>query len=78
MFVRQFKVGGEWHTWIDYDRFQELVRLHDDTNSQTSFSAEDYMARTPDWAIFGACERGFDPADTRFQRKNKTKDVSGC
>ncbi|XP_023673812.2 S-adenosyl-L-methionine-dependent tRNA 4-demethylwyosine synthase TYW1 isoform X1 [Paramormyrops kingsleyae] len=75
---RKFKVAGEWHTWIDYDRFQELVRLHDDTDSQTSFSAEDYMARTPDWAVFGACGRGFDPVDTRFQRKNKTRDVSGC
>jgi tRNA wybutosine-synthesizing protein 1 len=21
----KFKVSGQWHTWIDYDRFQQLV-----------------------------------------------------
>ncbi|KAM8854365.1 S-adenosyl-L-methionine-dependent tRNA 4-demethylwyosine synthase TYW1 isoform 2-T2 [Synchiropus picturatus] len=69
----KFKVDGEWWTWIDYDRFQDLVQT-----DQESFSALDYMAKTPTWALFGAHEQGFDPADTRFQRRNKTKDVSGC
>ena len=23
--VDKFKVGGAWHTWIDYDRFQQLA-----------------------------------------------------
>lgn len=36
------------------------------------------MAKTPHWALFGANERGFDPKDTRYQRKNKSKDISGC
>lgn len=36
------------------------------------------MAKTPHWALFGANERGFDPKDTRFQRKNKSKNISGC
>ncbi|KAM9801037.1 S-adenosyl-L-methionine-dependent tRNA 4-demethylwyosine synthase TYW1 isoform 2-T2 [Neosynchiropus ocellatus] len=69
----KFKVDGEWWTWIDYDRFQDLVQTH-----QESFSALDYMAKTPGWALFGAHEQGFDPTDTRFQRRNKTQDVSGC
>ncbi|CAN9511289.1 unnamed protein product [Ophioblennius macclurei] len=74
----KFKVEGEWWTWIDYERFQELVKAHEESGGQQSFSALDYMAKTPSWALFGAREQGFDPADTRFQRRNKTKDISGC
>ncbi|XP_076591832.1 S-adenosyl-L-methionine-dependent tRNA 4-demethylwyosine synthase TYW1 [Chaetodon auriga] len=74
----KFKIDGEWWTWIDYERFQELVRAHEGSERQQSFSSLDYMAKTPSWALFGAREQGFDPADTRFQRRNKTKDISGC
>ncbi|CAJ1064914.1 S-adenosyl-L-methionine-dependent tRNA 4-demethylwyosine synthase TYW1 [Xyrichtys novacula] len=74
----KFKVDGEWWTWIDYERFQELVQLHEESEGRQSFSALDYVAKTPSWALFGAREQGFDPADTRFQRRSKTKDVSGC
>uniref|UniRef100_A0A8C4EYD3 tRNA 4-demethylwyosine synthase (AdoMet-dependent) n=1 Tax=Dicentrarchus labrax TaxID=13489 RepID=A0A8C4EYD3_DICLA len=74
----KFKVDGEWWTWIDYERFQELVQAHEESGGQQSFSALDYIAKTPSWALFGAHEQGFDPADTRFQRRNKTKDISGC
>uniref|UniRef100_A0A1A7Y1L5 S-adenosyl-L-methionine-dependent tRNA 4-demethylwyosine synthase TYW1 n=1 Tax=Iconisemion striatum TaxID=60296 RepID=A0A1A7Y1L5_9TELE len=74
----KFKVNGEWWTWIDYERFQELVRVHEESGGQRSFSALDYMSRTPSWALFGAQQQGFDPADTRFQRRHKTKDLSGC
>ncbi|CAB1433285.1 unnamed protein product [Pleuronectes platessa] len=78
LFRLQFKVAGEWWTWIDYERFQELVRAHEESGGQRSFSALDYTAKTPGWALFGAHEQGFDPTDTRFQRRNKTKDISGC
>lgn len=74
----KFKVDGEWWTWIDYERFQELVQAHEDSGGKQSFSALDYIAKTPSWALFGANEQGFDPADTRYQRRNKTKDISGC
>ncbi|XP_037322313.2 S-adenosyl-L-methionine-dependent tRNA 4-demethylwyosine synthase TYW1 [Pungitius pungitius] len=74
----KFKVDGEWWTWIDYERFQELVQVREESGGQLGFSALDYMAKTPGWALFGAHEQGFDPADTRFQRRNKTKDISGC
>ncbi|KTF91322.1 hypothetical protein cypCar_00017550 [Cyprinus carpio] len=74
----EFKVDGEWWTWIDYECFQELIKGYEESGGTKSFSAMDYMAKTPSWAIFGARERGFDPSDTRFQRKNKTKDISGC
>nr|XP_020461299.1 S-adenosyl-L-methionine-dependent tRNA 4-demethylwyosine synthase isoform X1 [Monopterus albus] len=74
----KFKVDGEWWTWIDYERFLELVQADEESRGQQTFSALDYIAKTPSWALFGACEQGFDPADTRFQRHNKTKDISGC
>lgn len=74
----KFKIDGEWWTWIDYERFQELVRAYEDSEEQQSFSSLDYMAKTPAWALFGAEEQGFDPTDTRFQRRNKTKNISGC
>ncbi|XP_072547350.1 S-adenosyl-L-methionine-dependent tRNA 4-demethylwyosine synthase TYW1 isoform X2 [Salminus brasiliensis] len=74
----KFKVDGEWWTWIDYERFQELIQQYEESGGTKSFSALDYVAKTPSWALFGARERGFDPSDTRFQRKNKTKDISGC
>uniref|UniRef100_A0A8C2Z9U7 tRNA 4-demethylwyosine synthase (AdoMet-dependent) n=1 Tax=Cyclopterus lumpus TaxID=8103 RepID=A0A8C2Z9U7_CYCLU len=74
----KFKVDGEWWTWIDYERFQDLVQVQGESGGQRGFSALDYMAKTPSWALFGANEQGFDPTDTRFQRRNKTKDISGC
>lgn len=75
---KKFKIGGEWWTWIDYSRFQELVLQYEESGGSKTFSSKDYMAKTPQWALFGARERGFDPKDTRYQRKNKTKDISGC
>lgn len=74
---KKFHVDGEWWTWIDYPRFHQLVRRYRDTGGQETFTAQDYMAKTPFWAVFGAKEQGFDPAETRFFRKNK-KDIGGC
>ncbi|XP_028001186.2 S-adenosyl-L-methionine-dependent tRNA 4-demethylwyosine synthase TYW1 [Eptesicus fuscus] len=75
---KKFKIDREWWTWIDYNRFQELIQEYEDSGGLKTFSTEDYMAKTPHWALFGANERGFDPKDTRFQRKNKSKNISGC
>ncbi|KAJ7995621.1 hypothetical protein DPEC_G00246480 [Dallia pectoralis] len=74
----KFKVDGEWWTWIDYERFQELVQAYEESEGRKTFSAQEYMAKTPTWALFGASERGFEPKDTRYQRRHKTKDISGC
>lgn len=65
---KKFKKNGRWHTWIDYDKFNELVL------SEKNFGPEDYIAETPGWAVVGAEEQGFDPGQTRFYRKGK--DVS--
>ncbi|XP_035390138.1 S-adenosyl-L-methionine-dependent tRNA 4-demethylwyosine synthase TYW1 [Electrophorus electricus] len=74
----KFKVEGEWWTWIDYRRFQELVQQYEESGGTRTFSSLDYMAKTPSWAVFGAQERGFNPSDKRFQKKKTTKDLSGC
>lgn len=76
--VFQFNINGEWWTWIDYPRFHELVQAYQESGGKKTFSAEDYMAKTPHWAVFGAQEQGFDPEETRFFRKNPKKDIGGC
>mmetsp|Transcript_13128 Transcript_13128/g.15889 ORF Transcript_13128/g.15889 Transcript_13128/m.15889 type:complete len:704 (+) Transcript_13128:221-2332(+) len=61
---------GRWHTWINYNKFQDLVA------QGVPFTSEDYMEPTPDWAVYGAEEGGFDPCETRFKkvRKHKAKE----
>ncbi|CAG0918549.1 unnamed protein product, partial [Notodromas monacha] len=58
-------------TWIDYEKFHELMRSFYESDGKLAFSSEDYMAPTPDWAVFGATEQGFDPAETRTNRKKR-------
>ncbi|XP_070572971.1 S-adenosyl-L-methionine-dependent tRNA 4-demethylwyosine synthase TYW1-like [Ptychodera flava] len=74
---KKFCVDGVWHTWIDYDRFHHLIQRCDESSGEEVFTAVDYMAKTPSWAVFGSDEHGFDPVETRFHRK-KRKDISGC
>jgi tRNA wybutosine-synthesizing protein 1 len=64
----QFHMDGAWHTHIDYDRFHELMARYYASGGAERFSSMDYVARTPDWALFGAAERGFDPAEMRWRR----------
>ena len=66
---RKFKVGGNWHTTIDYGKFFHLLK------QGTDFTALDYMAETPDWAVFG--NGGFNPEDERHYRKRKSNAVIG-
>jgi hypothetical protein len=33
-----------------------------------TFSSTDYMAATPEWAVYKSIERGFDPAENRWRR----------
>jgi len=57
---------GSWLTWINYERFHELVA------SSKEFTAIDYAEPTPAWATYGSAEAGFDPKETRFYH-NRTK-----
>lgn len=61
----KFKINGEWYTHIDFDKFFELL------NSGKAFNPMDYIAKTPEWALFG--NGGFAPGDTRVYRKGKKK-----
>lgn len=58
----------KWRTWINYEKFQELVETQKKDPS-FKFTVEDYVADTPDWALSGAEEEGFDPTDTRHYKK---------
>lgn len=62
---RKFYRDGDWYTWIDYERFHELVQ------SGKPFTSLDYVAKTAPWAIVGSKEQGFDPAEERHFRKHK-------
>lgn len=81
---KKFCIEGQWHTWIDYERFHELIEKYYEDGS--TFTADDYMAPTPTWAVYDAEERGFDPIETRFRRTKDGKVVefayeatdSGC
>eukprot|EP00834_Sanchytrium_tribonematis_P003335 NODE_126_length_17250_cov_2.558743.p2 type:complete len:627 gc:universal NODE_126_length_17250_cov_2.558743:17034-15154(-) len=61
----KFKINNKWHTWIDFDQFHRLLK------SGNTFTSTDYMQETPDWAVYGSVEKGFDPEETRFYRKKK-------
>lgn len=59
-----------WKTWIDYEKFHELAARNARDPSFT-FGVEDYTSETPEWALFGAAEEGFDPTDMRHRKKKK-------
>lgn len=69
---KKFKINQKWHTWIDYEKFHFLVK----TNKH--FDALDYCAQTPEWALCGAKEEGFNPMDTRVYKKGKYKQTEVC
>ena len=60
--TKDYKIDGEWHTWIDYEKFQDLVAKGE------PFEAKDYICKTPEWSVFGAKEGGFDPNQTRVRK----------
>ena len=62
---RRFQKEDAWQTGIDYQRFFELLE------SGNEFGPEDYMAETPEWAVWGNEHGGFNPEDQRVDRKGK-------
>eukprot|EP00545_Synedropsis_sp_CCMP1620_P004731 CAMPEP_0119015982 /NCGR_PEP_ID=MMETSP1176-20130426/11751_1 /TAXON_ID=265551 /ORGANISM="Synedropsis recta cf, Strain CCMP1620" /LENGTH=811 /DNA_ID=CAMNT_0006969307 /DNA_START=17 /DNA_END=2452 /DNA_ORIENTATION=+ len=60
----------KWRTWIDYDKFQVLA-ARNAKDPSFKFKVEEYLADTPEWALFGAEEEGFDPTDMRHRKKRK-------
>uniref|UniRef100_T1J2J5 S-adenosyl-L-methionine-dependent tRNA 4-demethylwyosine synthase TYW1 n=1 Tax=Strigamia maritima TaxID=126957 RepID=T1J2J5_STRMM len=74
---KKFQINGEWHTWIDYDKFHELIKDPAIISGEKTFNSLNYVAQTPYWAVYGSDKQGFDPDETRWYRKNN-KDISGC
>jgi tRNA wybutosine-synthesizing protein 1 len=72
---KRLYIDGHWHTWIDYSKFHELLSEYEGSSGKKMFTTTDYVARTPAWAVFGDLHRGFDPVETRWQRKRKDKGV---
>ncbi len=66
-----------WHTWIDYPKWTELVTAYHASGGKKTFSKFDYVARTPDWAVFGAMEQGFSPYEVHFKRSKTGRTVTG-
>ncbi|KAG5542307.1 hypothetical protein RHGRI_021995 [Rhododendron griersonianum] len=65
--ANKFKIDGQWFTWIDYEKFHNLVA------SGRPFDSKDYMAATPSWAVYGAEEGGFDPGQARYKKERHHK-----
>lgn len=65
--VDKFKINGQWFTWIDYEKFHDLVA------AGKPFDSKDYMAPTPSWAAYGAEEGGFDPKQIRYKKERHHK-----
>lgn len=70
----KYKPNGVWHTWINYPKFHALMQEYYQSGGKKTFSSTDYIAPTPDWALYKSRERGFDPQDQRFYR-NKNKEL---
>ncbi|KAK9164139.1 hypothetical protein Syun_005041 [Stephania yunnanensis] len=68
--VDKFKIDGEWFTWIDYEKFHDLVA------SGNPFSSKDYASPTPTWAVYGADEGGFDPKQSRYRKERHHREKS--
>jgi tRNA wybutosine-synthesizing protein 1 len=60
----KFFFDQHWHTWINYEKFYELVE-----SGRTDFTSLDYVAVTPTWATYKSKEKGFDPEQTRVTGK---------
>lgn len=75
---KKFFYDGKWHTWIDFDKFQELYAKW--KQDGTPVNALDYSIETPvsfgcicvplqAWAVYGSEEQGFDPSDIRRKKR---------
>jgi tRNA wybutosine-synthesizing protein 1 len=67
---QKLKVDGKWHTWIDYDKFNQCINKYYEDG--IPFDTLDYACPTPDWAVYGANEQGFNPSEIRIGKPRKT------
>lgn len=70
---KKYCINGEWHTWIDYEKFQLLYNEYKE--SGRLFTSLDYAQVSPTWALYGSADGGFDPMETRHYRNKKKGEV---
>jgi tRNA wybutosine-synthesizing protein 1 len=75
---KALRVNGVWHTWIDFEKFNELIAVQG-----ADPKIEDYYLPTPEWCLFGSEDHGFDPMQTRHRKPSKKRvttvaDGSAC
>lgn len=69
---KRYFLGGKWHTHIDYEAFNAAWREWNSAGGGAPpLDPLLYALETPSWAVFGAPERGFDPAETRVGGRSK-------
>ena len=56
---KKYKINGVWHTWIDFEKWHELV------NSGKDFGSMDYVKKTPQVGLSGKGTIDQMPADVR-------------
>ena len=55
-----------------------LIRFHKLVDEGKPFTAMDYIAPTPHWAVYGAKERGMDPAENRWYHNRTVRRAKVC
>jgi len=63
---KKFKKSGVWHTWIDFEKFNELVK------SGKEFTTEDFLRKTP---ITGISGKGTKERLGMYRKKKEEKEV---
>lgn len=55
-----------------------VARFHKMVDAGESFTAMDYTAPTPYWAVYGAAERGMDPEENRWYHNRTVRRAKVC
>ncbi|KAF0992807.1 hypothetical protein HZS_3439 [Henneguya salminicola] len=66
---KKFFIDDQWCTWIDYDKFNLMYNRWKESKGHFIIKDVDYSIPTPDWALFGSSEQGFNPDEIRYRRK---------
>ncbi|PWV04195.1 hypothetical protein C3747_159g65 [Trypanosoma cruzi] len=70
---KRFKIDGNWHTWIDFEKFNAMVL---DPVLSDQITANAYLRPTPFWALPESAGEGFDPAQERHITAKRRKHMS--
>ncbi|ORC88219.1 putative radical SAM domain protein [Trypanosoma theileri] len=67
---KRFRLDGQWHTWIDFDKFNRMIL---DPVLSSTITADGYLRPTPAWALSDSEGEGFDPTQTRHISTRRQK-----